>query len=111
MNSRAASDIAKIKSFLSKPGIWAKGYYAFDRKGQQVSTKSPDACQFCMVGASKKVGAESDWRRYVRLALKEKGVPNIPHTSAISVTQFNDSKNTTLEDVIEVLTIAERLAK
>lgn len=82
---------------------WAKEVYARDAAGEEVSHFSEEACSFCSFGAIYRAAG-----RDVELAdLCEETANNIwfdafeSCSSAISLSEWNDLKSTTKEDVLK----------
>jgi len=51
---------AKARDLISVESRWTQGEYARDAAGQKVDYDSPAACQWCALGAFRKVASELD---------------------------------------------------
>lgn len=65
---------------------WAKGWYAYDRRGSWVAADDPSACKWCLYGAAIKADCSEAFQLFAQ-ALAERG-DNRPFT------QFNDAQRT-----------------
>ncbi len=110
--------LKKAKALLEKS--WIKGAAARQQNGREVSSASPKACSFCMLGAIDGAGEKLHAWTYERAAcrtalevafktLHPEFVPN-SNSNFTSLAQFNDAPETTKEQVLEVYDVAIRLA-
>ena len=94
----------KAKELISNPNHWAKGSYAFNKQGKEVSYESNDACQFCALGAINKVSSSNplSLARYRAAVSLRKCLPK----DFNYVDVFNDSPTTSHEDVLKLFDMA-----
>ena len=94
---------------------WTKGAMARNVDGESVSSYSPDACQWCLLGA---IDACSDIDIYVKADCNEllrNAINELGYSSTLLHTRhpadFNDAANTTADMVIAVLDKAIEIAE
>ncbi len=84
--------LIKARELLSDPTRWARGYYAFDEKGNSKEAQSSDAVCFCSLGAVALVSGQktgvgysknSRAADYLKTAIAESG-------SSLSIVNYND---------------------
>lgn len=95
----------KAHELLAIPGVWIKGAYARNACGQDVSTWSPEANQFCMVGAIRKCysfegDAYIDALRRVASVLPPDEQFPIPSSTIV---RWNDQPERTYQEVLAKL--------
>lgn len=90
----------KLWELLSKPGAWTQGVAARDAQGECVTSTSAKAVSWCLVGAISYLYDERDlsvihqtdeFRKIRKSFIAEYGK---------SVTDWNDAKNRTQEEVV-----------
>lgn len=85
----------KVKNLLSNPDKWTQGEFARTHNGFGVSYSHPDAVRWCLLGAID-VCYPPNERGNIYKRLRD----NV-ETSLVG---FNDNKNTTFEDVKNLVT-------
>lgn len=95
----------KIYKFLKKngPAVWTKGSYARKVSGMCCLAKNVDAVSFCLLGLLNKFYGPKIMTE-AEIALRNTIFTAEGHRS---ITEFNDSKSTVFEDVLEVVKKAD----
>src|SRR5688572_23513189 len=95
-----------VKQVLSSPDKWCKGGLAQDANGYQVPLESSEAVSFCIAGAAQKVLAANgllggDCAPPLFSLYQDffNEMRQTQHGKWVSISQFNDHKDTTFEDV------------
>lgn len=89
---KTALEILKeARAIIATPGKWTKGEFARDKEGNKVGICSPDASQFCAVGAINRIGRAAGDVTFARAAFLEAEPAGV---------WFNDHPNTTHADVL-----------
>lgn len=96
----------KAYELLSSPEKWTKGTYARDEEGNSISCKSPEAVQFCALGAIERCYPNNSCQVACKLDVVIKSKYQNEERRYGLVT-FNDASETTYEQVIEVLKEAD----
>jgi hypothetical protein len=96
----------KAYELLSSPEKWTKGAYARDEEGVSISCKSPEAVQFCSLGAIERCYPNNPFPIMNKLDAVIKSKYGNEERRYGLVT-FNDAPETTYEQVIEVLKEAD----
>lgn len=90
-----------MADLLADPSHWTKGVLARDSRGYACSPLDPDACQWCLLGAARKV-AGMDQPLYGQIvAFLHNRLSQMPTT-------YNDSSTTQHPDVLAVLQPPQR---
>lgn len=103
---KASETLTKALEILDNGKKWCKGYFAQNANGVFVEPEDESACAYCAMGAICKVkdGFLQGALEYMRHVLQlEKFTENI--------TRFNDSADTTFDDVKAVFERAIQLAQ
>lgn len=104
--------LRSIRDLLSDPARWVRDAFSLTADGMKVSSHSPLACRWCLVGAIRKVCGQEDGALESRLAVYDalRGVA-VAGRDAEALARFNDSS--THADVLALLdaAIAKELAK
>jgi hypothetical protein len=92
---------------LAKPEAWTRFKFARDKNHWNVSTLSPEACSWCLVGALKRCGQHNIETHKI---LRDKIIELWPHEGIYSTLlaqsflhNWNDNPSTKHEDVLTVL--------
>ncbi len=95
----------RLTQLFSDASKWTKGHGARTQSDAGIFYDSPEACKWCLVGGvAKCYFGSADYQEAlecVRMAIK-KLFPGFP-----TVISFNDHKDTTFEDVVKVIKLAE----
>lgn len=99
-----------LRELFSEKKRWTKGELAQDKKGNRVSPSSEEACKWCLIGGLLYLN-DGEWSEEfctvtykIQDVLDRRGI----NPNGLQVLQaFNDSKETTYELLMEVLTEAE----
>jgi len=93
--------LKKARTLISEKPAWHKGCLARDAKGARVDLYDRDSCSWCALGAVYSVVGR-DAREVLRESPIKVLQDTIPESFGTrSVTEFNDYKKTTHEDVME----------
>jgi|SRR5579859_290999 len=110
----SASDTLKgVLALFKRADRWAKGFYAFNKRGDRISASHPDASCFCLRGAVQRaVGPSGGWasidlaERFICQALAKPG----ERPEAVSIANWNDKPERTIKEVRAAVRKAHRLA-
>lgn len=110
-----ANLIAETRKFFDSPTKWTQRAFGRDKEGAALGLLDPRAVCWCVVGATTKVGTESNaqgaaevcYGAWTALDLAAQELDPSRRTAA----SFNDSPTTKFEDVVELLTRAEKIAR
>lgn len=109
MNKDVIKTLVKARKLVEKG--WTKNHYAKGANGRAVEWKSPDACQFCAVGALAKscggmgIAEDSDAATYLDRAMTDNGI------LLLHVPSANDARSTTQLHVLMAYDFAILMAK
>ncbi len=94
----------KIKDLLNSPDKWIQHCYAKKKNGKLVHPAKPEAYCFCLRGALIQCYANMQEKNVAENKLLKVVAENTLHTGLIA---FNDSPETTFEDIRRILEIAD----
>jgi hypothetical protein len=87
----------KLRDILKTEKEWTKGHYARNKEDEPVSIYDVDACKFCLIGAYHRSNASlSSIVAAISKLFPDRGY----------VTEFNDHRETTFDDVCKVIELA-----
>ena len=92
--------LSDARALLAEPGVWTQTSFARDAQGQPCESSSPEACQFCALGAIERAehtryGFAMHWS-----ASREALVAALPQGALDSVMVFNDNPTRTVDEVL-----------
>lgn len=97
-NKQLVEDLKAARAVIETPDKWAKGYYAYDAKGNWTDADNPEACKFCGIGAVQKV-TDGEWGDRARVV--EKFLTEVIRSDTfLYFPKFNDDPDTTHADVL-----------
>jgi len=100
----------KVKDKLNQ-GNWCKGSWGKDKEGKSVGADSPNMCKMCLKTACFKAEGIFSVKSFaIRMAIKDLFPSRLPtdYPRFIDeITHFNDHKDTTWEDIEQVLELAD----
>ncbi len=104
-------DLERVYKLIEKPENWTQGAAARDKNGDVVRSpmavlaeeaQSPDACQWCVIGAFAKLGLAKDWEIPTEILMPEIAIGPIKHGYELGgVGVFNDTH--THAEVLQLL--------
>lgn len=97
IDQRAADLLESAAMVVQLPGWWTRKAFARTEDGANVSVFSPEACQFCGIGALA-VARHDIWRKpgafSVEMEVEEQAIESLKNELAaltsVGITQFND---------------------
>lgn len=98
-----AKDILlEAADLLEKPGVWTRSSLARDRSGRRVEVHDPYACQFCALGAMKKVASINS---YDDITSARHAIISLLHKNGmrVGVVDFNDTIAKSSDDIVSIM--------
>lgn len=92
----------KIKELLNDESKWVQGWYSVDKDGAVVPPNVPEACCWCLEGATMRCyGTDEPDITHNKIR------PHLPKEYEGNVVRFNDDAKTTFEDIRKVIEKAD----
>jgi len=105
---RTKEILTRAKEIITDPKRWAKGYYAFNKHQQAVASSSPRAVCWCALGAIRKavedVTGAATCTTVFNTELADATLHmynNLDQDRFCNISKFNDTPETTHEQILE----------